>query len=664
MSTVLSRPEATRRTRGGALAATTAYAALAVAMTWPLAGGLARRVPGDFGDPLLNAWILAWDARHILSALSGHFGALGEYWQANIFFPHPYTLAYSEHLTAQALQILPVYAATGNVLLCYNLLFLSTFVLSGLGAFLFARAITGSWSAAFVAGLAYAFAPYRFSSFAHVQVLSSQWMPFTLYALHRYFEGRRRAALAGAVAAFAAQALSCGYYLLFFAPAVVMFVAWEIHRTGRWRDRRTWLDLIAAGAGTGALVLPFMLPYLEVQRLGVLTRSLSETDHFGADVYGYLTADVQLRFWGSIARAWPKAEGSLFPGATVTLLAIFAAWRAWRDARVDARPGPTAVLLRWLLVAAVAAGTAILLHGTVRLALGPVSFKASGLLRVLIVSGAIVALLLASKAAPAGTSGRRPVRPHAIQAARWVKTPGAILTVIVLFSIAMSFGPHIHSRGRLVTDANVYRWFFEHVPGFDGVRAPARFAMIAALALAALAACAIALVPDSRRRAVAGLAAALIAAESWAVPIGIDLADTHVSHAGLAPLAISPADRPAIYDAVARTPIDAVLLELPMGDPAFDARAMFYSTAHWRRLVNGYSGAEPADYGLLGERVNDLFRSPEDAWSAVSRSGATCLLVHEDGYANGRGPRVSAWAEAHGARELAHAGADRLFALP
>jgi hypothetical protein len=45
---------------------TLGYAALAVALTWPLARGLARDLPGDLGDPLLNCWILAWDADHLL----------------------------------------------------------------------------------------------------------------------------------------------------------------------------------------------------------------------------------------------------------------------------------------------------------------------------------------------------------------------------------------------------------------------------------------------------------------------------------------------------------------------------------------------------------------------------------------------------------------------
>ena len=61
----------------------------------------------------------------------------------NIFHPAPLTLAYSEHFIAQAIQILPVYAVTRNPILCYNLLFLSTFVLSGLGMYLLVRELTG-----------------------------------------------------------------------------------------------------------------------------------------------------------------------------------------------------------------------------------------------------------------------------------------------------------------------------------------------------------------------------------------------------------------------------------------------------------------------------------------------------------------------------------------
>src|SRR4029453_9293712 len=122
---------------------------------------------------------------------------LREYWNANIFHPHPLALAYSEHLTPQAAMILPVWALTKNPILCYNLVFLSTFLLSAFGMFLFVRNLTASQGAAFVAGLAFGFAPYRFGTMSHVQVLSSMWMPFALLGAHRFFQSGLRALCCG-----------------------------------------------------------------------------------------------------------------------------------------------------------------------------------------------------------------------------------------------------------------------------------------------------------------------------------------------------------------------------------------------------------------------------------------------------------------------------------
>ena len=51
--------------RRDALVATALFAALTIGFTWPLTLGMTHDIPGDFGDPLLNAWILAWDATHL-----------------------------------------------------------------------------------------------------------------------------------------------------------------------------------------------------------------------------------------------------------------------------------------------------------------------------------------------------------------------------------------------------------------------------------------------------------------------------------------------------------------------------------------------------------------------------------------------------------------------
>ena len=166
------------------------YLITALAATWPLVRGLGRDVPWDLGDSILNMWILSWDGEQIRRILSGDFARIATFFDANIFHPVPLALAYSEHLIPQAVQIFPVWLISGNPILCYNLLFLSSIVLAGLGMYLLVRQLTGNALAAFIAGLLFAFAPYRLPQSGHLQVLTSQWMPFVLYGLLRVLSQR------------------------------------------------------------------------------------------------------------------------------------------------------------------------------------------------------------------------------------------------------------------------------------------------------------------------------------------------------------------------------------------------------------------------------------------------------------------------------------------
>src|SRR3954469_519842 len=567
------------------------YLTLTIGMTWPLAIGIARDVPGDFGDPLFTSWVLSWDATHLGPG----------WWSANIFAPQRLTLAYSEHFLPQALQTLPIYAATQNPILCYNLLFLSTFVLSGVGMFLLGRELTGSAAAGFAAGMAFAFAPYRMANIPHLQVLSAEWMPFVLFGLHRYFATGRVRPLAGAAAAWLVQNLSCGYYLLFFSPIVVIYIGWELWRRGLWRDARTMMRVAAAVAIVLAFTAPFLFPYLELRRLGFAARTMAETRRFSADVYAYFTADPNLWLWGPMAQAWPRAEGLLFPGLTTVVLAFIGA----AHVATAGSPGPTLIRQRPIVRVVAAIGALIgglmvvlLLGFSIRLP----GIKITSLSRVLLISTVgIVLVLTASKSC-------RDL------AARWLQSPAGIFTVIVVFAVAMSFGPAITAKGREVAGSNIYALFMSSVPGFDGVRVPAGYAMIATLGLAALTALGIAAFEPQRRRRAAVVAAALILVEAIAVPIPINQNSADYRQRGLAPLPDSIAvgsAAPEVYRFAAQLPESAVLLELPVGEPAFDVRYMFYSTLHWRRLVNGYSGGAPPAYALLTEALKDREARPD-----------------------------------------------------
>src|SRR3954466_5470220 len=262
------------------------YVIVALAMTWPLIRVITRQVAGDTGDTLFNCWVLLWTSGQVLRALTGDVAALGDYFNGNIFYPARLTLAYSNHLTPQMLQALPVLASTGNIVLAYNLLFLGTIVLSGLGMYLLVRELTDQPAAAFLAGLAFAFAPYRLDQYVHLEVLSSEWMPFALFGLRRFIATGRRLPLVAGTAAVVVQALSCGYYLAYFAPFVVAYCLSELALHNRLRDGATWRALIGAGAIALIVVGTFSWPYAEVRRRGdVGVRGRAEIEHFSADTH-------------------------------------------------------------------------------------------------------------------------------------------------------------------------------------------------------------------------------------------------------------------------------------------------------------------------------------------------------------------------------------------
>ncbi|MEZ5416410.1 MAG: hypothetical protein R2708_03585 [Vicinamibacterales bacterium] len=640
------------------------YAVLTVVMTWPIAAGLGRDVPADLGDSLLNMWLMAWGAEAFVAMTSGTM-SFADFWNGNIFHPAPATLTFSDHLAPQALQGLPFYLATGNVVLAYDIVFLATFVLSGLGMFLFVRELTGSARAAFVAGLFFAFVPYRVGQYSHIQTLSSQWMPVALFGLRRYFDRGSVSALAGGAAAFALQGLSTGYYLFYFAPVFAGYVLWEIAARGRWRDGRMWVALGAAGGGVLAATLPFLLPYARARAALGLARPYEEVLAFSADLFAWMNVNPHLRLWGPLLNGHPQPEGDLFPGAVPLLLALLAVglWtvRARRESRgvPMGRTPAAAWMARALLAVAVVVALAapvIAITGGFVWDLGGVLVRATNVQRALAVAAMAVAagVMISPR-------WRAAVRLHPSDL-----TP--FFLAAVLFAVVMSLGPAPRAGGVRLSGLELYRVFFDYVPGFDGLRVPARFAMVGAAMLAPLAA--YALLPLTRRGAAGTAGLALVAALFLGEAYGgrVDQNVTWVSSSRYEPA--WPAvyrlnDGPLAYRHLLAMPASTVVLELPFGDAAWDLRYVYYAGLHGRRIVNGYSGYFPAGYQARAARLANLRNDRDDAWQAVVESRATHVLLHLKAYRRQDATTVAEWLSASGARPIvAFDDGDMLYRLP
>ena len=92
---------------------------------------------------------------------------------------------------------------------------------------------------------------------------------------------------------------------------------------------------------------------------------------------------------------------------------------------------------------------------------------------------------------------------------------------------------------------------------------------------------------------------------------------------------------------------------------------MFYQQVHHRPIVNGYSGGFPSWYWPMTYALEDVGSNPALAWSALTRSGASHVIVHRRGYLASRAAdSVEAFLSGHGARMIRASGDDRVYALP
>src|SRR5262245_5302990 len=285
-------------------------------MTYPQALHLTDRVHDD-GDPLLNTWALAWVAHQVPRAPAHLF-------DANIFYPERRTLAYSETLLVPAAFAAPLYWAGVSRLLIYNIVFLSGFIVSGVGTSLLVRTLTGSAAAGRVAGLVFAFLPYRIDHFPHLQLQQTQCLTFAMWAFHRLLRtGRLRdGVLFGAFTA--GQVLSCMYYGLFLLPYVAV-VCGAVLIFERRLPKDRIVALAAAAVIALAAIVPVGMAYLGARKV-VGERGRQEVLDGSATWRNYLAPAEANLLYGEAFAGFMQNERRLFPGFVAIGLAIVALW--------------------------------------------------------------------------------------------------------------------------------------------------------------------------------------------------------------------------------------------------------------------------------------------------------------------------------------------------
>jgi hypothetical protein len=291
-----------------------AFAVLTCGMMWPEV-----RHIGDSAvlhqDVYFNMWRLQWIAHALATSPTNIFNA-------NIFYPEPRTLLFSDAMLLQGVIAAPLIWLGVWPVLVHNILLLGAIVVSAAAMFALVHYLTRSRGAALLAGTIFAFAPYRFEHIMHMELQWTMWMPLAFLALHRTFDnGRVRDGLACGLAVVL-QMFSSVYYGMFLATLLTtsslllqISVPWTA-------IRRTVVPLVAGAVLAVTLVGIYARPYLRARdRVG--ERSVEEVRMFAARPADYLVTPPTNWLYGR----WQtrgEMERRLFVGAVPFLLAVVA----------------------------------------------------------------------------------------------------------------------------------------------------------------------------------------------------------------------------------------------------------------------------------------------------------------------------------------------------
>lgn len=487
------------------IAVTAAFSLLTGLLTYPQLFHLSTHV-GYHYDALFSIWRLAWIAHQVPRDPLRLF-------DANIFHPEPATLAYSDAMLLPGLIGTPLMVSGVSPVVVYNGLVLASFVAAGVAMYALIRNLTGSAAAAAIAGLIFAFQPYRFAHYAQLELLWTCWIPLALLALHKLISTHSLKAGVLLGVCVSLQAWSSLYYAVFVVTAVVIITPILVIRRPRRELTSLAAPVMAALVLTVVFCGPYALPYTRTHEIH-RGRTNQDVRDWSPTIENYLST---------------PSENWLYP---------------YRDTRV----GP--------------------IEGT----LFP------GLVAVVLTTVALT-----------GRVGRR-------------ELAYAVL-LVVAFDLSLGLNGFLFPTIRSV------------VTPFYGLRVPARMFVIVSACLAVLAAHGVVRLERIwRSGSLAVLFGAAIVLESLSIPV-----------------ALRTVPEPSrIYGWLALQPTSTIL-EWPIPRPdalglTREPEYMYYSTRHWQKLMNGYSGHYPPSYLELTEVLRE-FPTPQSI-DYLRRRNVHYMILH------------------------------------
>jgi hypothetical protein len=279
----------------------------------------------DTNDGRWSIWVVSWVAHALTTDPSQLF-------HANIFYPHPDALTFSEGNIVAGLVGAPVWVLTRNPNTTHNVVFLWSFALSFIATYYLIRYTTGDRRAAIVCGILFAYCPFAFVRQPHVPLLMIGFLPWCMLAWHRFLDRTTVARAIELGLVMALTGLACAYYGIFAGGMISIAAIWFAISRQRWRDPKYWLTVAVAAAVCIAVITPFFLPYLRMQEATGFQRTLS--GQYSANLGAWLNSSAWAHRWWAPYLDHPS-EG-IFPGILAIVLGVTGARVALRGPFRDA----------------------------------------------------------------------------------------------------------------------------------------------------------------------------------------------------------------------------------------------------------------------------------------------------------------------------------------
>ena len=287
------------------------YFIITCIFTFPLMFHLSTYGVFDDADAYLMQWNLAQNVHKLSTNPLDLFNA-------NYFYPHNNTLAYSEHHFLSSLLAFPIIKVFDNPLLALNLLILFSYVISGWATYLLVYRLTKNKLASFLAGLIFAFAPFRAIHFSRLHVVSTQYLPFVLLFLDKIFSEKPRTKNFAFFTLFLILQSFTSLHLTFFILVVVFFmILFNFLINHSLFNKKVIFLFLVSFTVLFLINLPLILPYLQLGNVAGSNRYISI--YYSPTILDYLKISPAFNY----LFGYPKTlEKNLYPGFAVLLLFI------------------------------------------------------------------------------------------------------------------------------------------------------------------------------------------------------------------------------------------------------------------------------------------------------------------------------------------------------